>query len=119
VDDAFFVGKIEGFEELPEDLSGFGNGELASCFEDVLEFDAFDFFHDDKERRVRFFKVEYFDDMWVSEMGDDLGFISKSLGKLGLVDEFVMEHFDGERAIEVGVEAFVDDGHATSSEFFQ
>ena len=109
VDDALFVGSIEGFGDLPGDLDGGVGVELADL---VFERRALHQLHDDG---VAFQAVDLGNARMV-ERGQDAGFAFEAGHEIGVKGERFGEHFDGDVAAEFGVVGAVDFAHAAFAE---
>ena len=118
MDDTSGVGNVEGIGNLnPEVEDLFDRQRLAV---DVLtQGFAVDELHGDKGDMILFANVVDRADARVVEGRSGVGFAAKTLQSLGVLGHAVGKKFQGDSAIESGVQGLVDHTHSASTEFLQ
>jgi len=84
-----------------------------------LERGALDVLHDHIVLVALGVEIEDLHDVGVMELGHGLRLTPKAAYEVGLVGEVGMQDFDSDPAVEVGVVAVVDLGHAAAAQAFE
>ncbi len=121
MDDAAFVGKLEGAAGLLHDAEDAGNGEGVAGIEERLEAFALDEFHGDVEEAVFFAGIVDDHDVGMGEESGGAGFGLETGEKFGAAEAGALfakaDSFDGDGAADDGVRGAIDDTHGATAEF--
>src|SRR5581483_8365304 len=118
MNDAFAVSCLQSVGDLHPNLKRLLQVHgLAADF--VLQALAFQEFHD--EERTLLVLADFVDgaDVRVIERRCGARFPQKTFKRLGIVDKFVRQEFQGDAAAQLEIFRFIDDSHAAASELSQ
>ena len=116
VDDAVLVRVLEGLRDLGGEKQRLRRGEPALAVDILLERDALDELHDDILHRERMAHIVHRDDVRVAEHGDGLRLGLELRLELGIGENLLAQHLDGDIAVETVIERFIDNGHAAGAD---
>ena len=115
MDDAFFVGGVEGIGELDANFDGAGDGQCAGG-QNFVERLAFEQFHGDEGAAVVLFDGVDGANAGMVERGCGAGFAQEAFERSRVALVFFGKKFESDAAAELGVLGFVDDAHAAAAE---
>ncbi len=116
VDDALFVRSIQCRADTFENVRRLINGNGAIC-QPVIERTAGHQAHDQEGLAVLFAKVINRHDGRMFQGGNGAGFTGEAGAEFRVMQKFTRQHFDGHRALELGIIRFVDRGHTAPAQF--
>ncbi len=115
MDDAFFVGGVEGVGELNAHVDRARNWEGAQG-DQFVEGLPFEQLHGDEGAAIVFFDGVNGANAGMIERGGGAGFAQETFERLGLAARVFWQEFEGHAAAELGVLGFIDDAHASAAE---
>ncbi len=119
---ALRVGVADGVEQGAEEAEDLVHGHALAAPEEIVEIvfqrDARDVLHDHVVLLAFDVEVEDLHDVGVMELGDGLRLALEAPQEVGRLGEVRVHDLDRDKAIQVGVESFVDLGHAAAPETF-
>ena len=117
VDDAFGVGDVKGIGNLNRKVEH--NRERKRLAMDMLaQGFAVDELHGDERPLVLLANVVDRADAGMGESGSGVGFPAKTFQRLRVLHHVVGQKFQGDGAVEAGIQGFVDHTHSTGTELF-
>lgn len=119
VDEAAFVGVVEGFGDLGDDFEGFFFGEGLSGGEFVVDGAAFDELHDEVVEAAGLTDVNGLDDVVVVELSGGASLAVEAVDEFAVFGHTSREDLDGDDAIEAKLAGAIDGCHCARADLIE